>query len=58
MKVLFATSNPAKVERYAEQLKKNNIELITLKDLNFKVEIEEKREKCFRKCFNKSSNIL
>ncbi len=29
MKVLFATTNPAKIKKYAEKLKENNIEVLT-----------------------------
>ena len=40
MKILFATTNPAKIKRYAEKLKDKNIEVLTLKDVgvNFKPE--------------------
>lgn len=41
MKVLFATTNPAKIKSYAKELKKNGIELITIKDLNLNIEIDE-----------------
>lgn len=41
MKVLFATTNPAKVNKYREELLKKNIELITLKDLNLNLHVEE-----------------
>ena len=41
MKVLFATTNPAKVKRYEEGLKRKNIELITLKDLKLNLHVEE-----------------
>lgn len=41
MKVLFATTNPAKVKRYKDALEEKGIELITLKDLDFKLDIEE-----------------
>lgn len=41
MKVLFATTNPAKVKKYKEELEKRGINLITIKDLDFKLEIEE-----------------
>lgn len=34
-KVLFATTNPAKVKKYKEALKEKGIELITIKDLNY-----------------------
>lgn len=41
MKVLFATTNPAKVKKYKEELEERGINLITIKDLDFKLEIEE-----------------
>ena len=41
MKVLFATTNPAKVKKYAEKLEKKGITLITIKDLDFKLEVDE-----------------
>lgn len=41
MDVLFATENPAKVKTYLEPLKKNGINLITINDLDFKLEINE-----------------
>lgn len=41
MKVLFATKNPAKIKSYAEELKKNDIELITINDLNLNIKIDE-----------------
>ncbi len=41
MKVLFATTNEAKVGKYRKALQEKGIELITIKDLNFKLDIEE-----------------
>ena len=41
MKVLFATTNPAKVKRYKEQLSENGIELISIKDIDEKIDINE-----------------
>ena len=41
MKVLFATTNPAKVRRYKDLLKENGIELITINDLDVKVNVDE-----------------
>ena len=41
MKVLFATTNPAKVKRYREELKNRNIELLTIRDLDFDLKVEE-----------------
>ncbi len=41
MKVLFATTNQAKVLKYKKTLEEKGIELITIKDLDFKLDIEE-----------------
>ena len=41
MKVLFATTNPAKVKKYRKALEEKDIELITIKDLDYKLNIEE-----------------
>ena len=41
MKILFATTNPAKVKRYESKLTEKGIELITIKDLDFKLNIDE-----------------
>lgn len=41
MKVLFATTNPAKVAKYKKTLEEKGIELITIKDLDIKLSIEE-----------------
>ena len=41
MKVLFATTNPAKVKRYASKLEKKGIKVLTLKDIDLKLNVEE-----------------
>lgn len=40
-KVLFATSNPAKLKRFSKGLLENEIELISLKDINLDLDVEE-----------------
>ena len=41
MKVLFATTNPAKIKKYADKLKEKNIEILTIKDLGINLKPEE-----------------
>ena len=41
MKVLFATTNPAKVKKYKKALEEKGIELLTLKDLHINIKVEE-----------------
>ena len=40
-KVLFATTNPAKVKKYANQLKERGIEVLTIKDLEINLDVDE-----------------
>ena len=40
-KVVFATGNPSKIKRFSKGLLKNNIELLSLKDLNIDLDILE-----------------
>jgi len=41
MKVLFATTNPAKIKYYAEKLIEKGIEILTIKDLDISIDINE-----------------
>ena len=41
MKILFATTNQAKVNKYAIPLKEKGIELLTIKDLDINIKVEE-----------------
>ena len=41
MRILFATTNPAKAKKYREQLAEDGIELITIKDLDEEIDINE-----------------
>lgn len=41
MKVLFATTNPAKVASYKEKLEQEGIELLTLNDIDINIEVDE-----------------
>ena len=40
-KILFATSNPSKVKRFSEALLEKGIEVITLKDIDIIIQVEE-----------------
>lgn len=41
MNALFATTNPAKVKTYKDELEKNGINVLTINDLKEKIEVEE-----------------
>ena len=41
MKVLFATTNPAKVKNYKDKLENKGIKVLTLKDLNINLNVDE-----------------
>ncbi len=40
-KVLFATTNPAKIKKYKKELEKRDVEVLTINDLNKNVKVEE-----------------
>lgn len=40
-KILFATGNAAKLKRFSDGLLKNKIELVSLKDINVELDVEE-----------------
>ena len=54
MKVLFATTNPAKVKKYADELNKRNIELITLNELDLNLKVEENGKNCLENAYIKA----
>ena len=40
-KILFATGNPAKAERFSKSLLEKGIEILTLKDIDVEIDVEE-----------------
>lgn len=54
MKVLFATTNPAKVKIYASKLEEKGIEVLTLKDINLKLKIEENGKNAIENAYLKA----
>ena len=54
MKLLFATTNPAKVGKYKKALEEKGIELITLKDLDFELNIEENGKNAIENAYIKA----
>ena len=55
MKVLFATTNPAKVKKYNKDLlAEKGIELITIKDLDFKLPIDENGKNAIENAYIKA----
>lgn len=54
MKVLFATTNPAKVKKYKKLLEEKGIELITLNDLNFRLDIDENGKNAIENAYIKA----
>lgn len=53
-KVLFATTNPAKVRGYKTKLEENGIELITIKDLGIKLNINENGKNAIENAYIKA----
>ena len=54
MKVLFATTNPAKVRRYAEKLREKNIEVLTIKDLGINLHVDENGKNAIENAYIKA----
>lgn len=54
MKVLFATTNQAKIGKYKEALKEKGIELITINDLDFKIEVNENGKNAIENAYIKA----
>lgn len=54
MKVLFATTNPAKIRKYAYALEKRNIEVVTLKELGIDLHVEEKGKNAIENAYLKA----
>ena len=54
MKVLFATTNPAKVKKYKKALEEKGIELVTIKDLDFKLNINENGKNAIENAYIKA----
>ncbi len=54
MKVLFATTNPAKIKKYKDELEQKDIELITVKDLEFKLNIDENGKDAIENAYKKA----
>ena len=61
--ILFATGNPSKVKRFANGLKERGIEVITLKDIDTEIEIDENGKNAIEnalikaKAYSKITNI-
>ena len=53
-KVLFATTNPAKVKKYKEELNKRGIELLTINDIEEKIEINENGKNAIENAYIKA----
>ena len=54
MKVLFATKNPAKVRKYDDKLKEHGIELITGRDLEIDIKVNESGKNAIENAFIKA----
>lgn len=54
MKVLFATTNQAKVGKYKEALEEKGIELITINDLDFKLDVDESGKNAIENAYIKA----
>lgn len=56
--VLFATGNPTKAKRFSEGLLKKGIEVLSLKDINIELEIEENGKDAIENALLKARHII
>lgn len=56
MKVLFATTNPAKVKKYKNALEEKGIQLLTLKDLDINIKVEETGKNAIENAYIKAKS--
>lgn len=61
-KIVFATNNPTKAKRFSKGLLENDIEVVSIKDLNISVDIDENGENVIenallkaRECYRKTN---
>ena len=54
MKVLFATTNPAKIKRYSNKLQERGLQVLTLKDIDIKLEVEENGKNAIENAYIKA----
>ena len=54
MKILFATTNQAKIKKYADRLKEKNIEVLTIKDLGINLKPEENGKNAIENAYIKA----
>lgn len=56
MQVLFATTNQAKILKYKQRLEDKGIELLTINDLDYKLDIEENGKNALENAYIKASS--
>ncbi len=56
MKVLFATTNPAKIKKYEDRLNEKGVELLTLNDVDSKLSIEENGKNAIENAYIKAKS--
>ena len=54
MKILFATTNPAKVKRYASKLEEKGVEVLTINDIGLKLKVEENGKNAIENAYLKA----
>ena len=54
MKILFATTNPAKIKKYAKKLQERNIEVLTINDLGINLKPEESGKNAIENAYIKA----
>ena len=55
-KILFATNNPTKAKRFTKNLLKYDIEIVSLLDMNIKLDVEENGKDAIENALIKADN--
>jgi 8-oxo-dGTP diphosphatase len=56
MRILFATTNPAKIKRYVNKLEQRGIKVLILKDIDVKLEVEETGKNAIENAYLKAKS--
>ena len=55
-KIVFATGNPTKAKRFSKRLLENNVEVLSLKDLDISLDVDENGENVLENALLKARN--
>ena len=57
-KILFATGNPTKAKRFSKGLEQSDIEVLSLKDVNMELDVNENGANAIENALKKQEHVL